>query len=131
MEYTRNKTEPHHLRHEKKIRKLTELRNRQKLNHSLRVPELQNSERLDKESGNTASHNFTVKLINLPGNNTSNETVKEIFKERMGAHKNCYTTNDVLEIIAITCLVNFIFWFLIISCVNMLTRNQKILKSDR
>ncbi|KAL0278320.1 UNVERIFIED_CONTAM: hypothetical protein PYX00_000171 [Menopon gallinae] len=59
-------------------------------------------------------------------NNTVNYFSEDIVKEKVDIHEHCYTTNEVLEIIAVTCLVNFIFWFLIISCVNFYTKKEKV-----
>lgn len=59
-------------------------------------------------------------------NKTVNYFSDDIVKEKVNVHEHCYTTNEVLEIIAVTCLVNFIFWFLIISCVNFYTKKEKV-----
>ena len=74
---------------------------------------------------------ISFKTSSSENNSLSKDGTEEIFKKKLNPHENCYTSNEVLQIIAITCLVNFIFWFLIISSVNFCTKNQKIWKSDR
>lgn len=128
----------HRLRHEKKIKKLTEIQTRHKSNSSSSREAKLMSDRYEKSIGNNISvflksiNNQTMKWLRWTGNATKNDSAGTgVLREKLGVHQNCYTTNDVLEIIAITCLVNFIFWFMIITCVNVFTRNQKISKSDR
>lgn len=119
MQYPEN----HPIRHEKK-------------HHRHNATSFHNSRKKENATNaisNANSNRTTVILFktslsdnnSVPGNGTD-----DILKKKLDAHQNCYTTNEVLEIIAITCLVNFIFWFLIISCVNFCTKNQKVWKSD-
>lgn len=133
IEIQYNQTHP--IRHEKKNRhRFKERHNNGTFSHRFNHNSITN----DAEIKNNNKENVTGK-VNLVGNQTvisannsdSYNGTEEILKKKLDPHQNCYTTNEVLEIIAITCLVNFIFWFLIISCVNFYTKNQKVWKSDR
>ncbi|KAK6643052.1 hypothetical protein RUM43_004555 [Polyplax serrata] len=137
-----NKT-PHRVRHEKKIRRLTEIQVKEKTNSSSRretndISDVRQETTIDDnirvflKSVNNKTMKWFKWSENATKNGSTNLSAKDqVLHEKLEVHQNCYTMNDVLEIIAVTCLVNFIFWFMIITCVNVFTRNQKISKSDR
>lgn len=135
IEIQYNQTHP--IRHEKKNRHRFKERHNSTLSHRFHTDAELNKNKKQNVTGkvNNLVDNQTVISYKSANNNSdsfnSNNGTEEILKKKLDAHQNCYTTNEVLEIIAITCLVNFIFWFLIISCVNFYTKNQKVWKSDR